>query len=53
MMTLEHTWDRRVEEWHSHVTSGQAFAQVLDRLIRLSSPEPTDACVNLGWRPAS
>ncbi len=48
MMTLEHTWDRRVEEWHSHVTSGQAFAQVLDRLIRLSSPEPTDACVDLG-----
>jgi len=48
MLTLEHTWDRRVDEWHSHVTSGQAFAQVLDRLIRLSSPEPTDACVDLG-----
>ncbi len=48
MLTLEHTWDRRVEEWHSHVTSGQAFAQVLDRLMRLSSPEPTDACVDLG-----
>jgi ubiquinone/menaquinone biosynthesis C-methylase UbiE len=48
MLTLEHTWDRRVEEWHSHVTSGQAFSQVLDRLMRLSSPKPTDACVDLG-----
>jgi ubiquinone/menaquinone biosynthesis C-methylase UbiE len=48
MLTLEHMWDRRVEEWHSHVTSATAFAQVLDRLIDLSSPEPTDACVDLG-----
>jgi ubiquinone/menaquinone biosynthesis C-methylase UbiE len=48
MQALQHTWDRRVDEWHSHVTSGPAFAQVLDRLIRLSSPEPTDACVDLG-----
>jgi ubiquinone/menaquinone biosynthesis C-methylase UbiE len=48
MLTLEHTWDRRVEEWHSHVTSGKAFTQVLDCLMRLSSPEPTDACVDLG-----
>ncbi len=48
MLTLEHTWDRRVEEWHSHVTSGKAFAQVLDRVMRLASPEPTDACIDLG-----
>jgi len=48
MLTLEHMWDRRVEEWHSHVTSGPAFARVLDRLIWLSSPEPTDTCVDLG-----
>ena len=48
MPTLEKKWDRRVEKWHSHVTSTTAFAQVLDRLIRLSSPEPTDACVDLG-----
>ena len=48
MLTLEHSWDRRVEKWHSHVTSAEAFAQVLDRLISLSSPEPTDACVDLG-----
>ncbi len=48
MPTLEKKWDRRVEKWHSHVTSATAFAQVLERLIRLSSPEPTDACVDLG-----
>jgi ubiquinone/menaquinone biosynthesis C-methylase UbiE len=48
MLTLEQSWDSRVEEWHSHVNSGRAFAQVLDRLIGLSSPEPTDACVDLG-----
>jgi len=46
--TLEEKWDRRVEEWHSHVTSAPAFVQVLDCLVRLSSPEPTDACVDLG-----
>jgi ubiquinone/menaquinone biosynthesis C-methylase UbiE len=48
MRTLEREWDRRVEEWHSHVTSGAAFGQVLDQLVRLSSPKPTDACVDLG-----
>jgi len=48
MLTLEQTWDRRVEKWHSHVTSAAAFAQVLDRLICVSSPEPADACVDLG-----
>jgi ubiquinone/menaquinone biosynthesis C-methylase UbiE len=48
MLTLEQTWDRRVGKWHSHVTSAAAFAQVLDRLIDLSSPEPADACVDLG-----
>lgn len=48
MLSLEQKWDRRVENWHAHVTSAAAFAEVLDRLIRLSSPEPTDACVDLG-----
>ena len=48
MPTLERKWDRRVEEWHSHVTSAAAFGQVLDQLIALSSPKPTDACVDLG-----
>ncbi len=47
-MTLERRWDQRVEQWHSHVTSAAAFEQVLRRLIQLSSPKPTDACVDLG-----
>jgi len=48
MPTTERTWDRRVEKWHSHVTSAEAFPKVLDRLIQLSSPKPSDACVDLG-----
>jgi ubiquinone/menaquinone biosynthesis C-methylase UbiE len=48
MLTLEREWDRRVKEWHSHVTSAAAFGQVLDELIRQSGPKPTDACVDLG-----
>jgi ubiquinone/menaquinone biosynthesis C-methylase UbiE len=48
MLTVERTWDRRVEKWHSHVTSAEAFGKVLDRLIQLSSPKLTDACVDLG-----
>jgi ubiquinone/menaquinone biosynthesis C-methylase UbiE len=48
MVTLEQRWDQRVEQWHSHVTSGAAFEQVLRRLIELSSPKSTDACVDLG-----
>lgn len=48
MLAIERTWDRRVEKWHSHVTSAEAFGTVLDRLIRLSSPKPADACVDLG-----
>ena len=48
MPTLEREWDRRVEKWHSHVTSAAAFGQVLDQLIDQSDPKPTDACVDLG-----
>jgi ubiquinone/menaquinone biosynthesis C-methylase UbiE len=48
MLSLERKWDRRVEEWHSHVTSAAAFEQVLDQLVSLSSPKPTDHCVDLG-----
>ena len=29
MLRLEQKWDRRVEGWHSHVTSAAAFEQVL------------------------
>jgi hypothetical protein len=48
MLTAERTWDRRVAEWHSHVTSAEAFEKVPDRLIQLSSSKPADACVDPG-----
>jgi len=48
MLALERKWDKRVHEWHSHVTSGAAFEQVLSRLIAASAPQPGDSCVDLG-----
>jgi ubiquinone/menaquinone biosynthesis C-methylase UbiE len=48
MLTLERKWDRRVEQWHSHVTSAEAFRKVLGGLIQMASPKPADACVDLG-----
>ena len=47
-MSLQRKWDKRVEQWHSHVTSAPAFEKVLDRLLKVSSPQPTDVCVDLG-----
>ena len=47
-MALERQWDRRVEQWHSHVTSAAAFEKVLDRLLDVASPQPADNCVDLG-----
>ena len=48
MLSAERTWDRRVEKWHSHVTSTETFGKMLNRLIQLASPKPSDACVDLG-----
>jgi ubiquinone/menaquinone biosynthesis C-methylase UbiE len=48
MLTLERKWDKRVHEWHSHVTSAAAFEKVLSRLIAVSAPQPADSCVDLG-----
>ena len=45
---LERTWDKRVEKWHSHVTSAAAFEKVLDHLLRLAAPKEADECVDLG-----
>jgi SAM-dependent methyltransferase len=47
-MTLERQWDRRVQQWHSHVNSAAGFEQLLDRLIEVASPQPADSCVDLG-----
>ncbi len=48
MLTLERKWDRRVRQWHSHVTSATAFQQLLDCLMEVASPRPADTCADLG-----
>jgi len=45
---LERQWDKRVQQWHSHVTSAAAFGKVLTRLLEISAPQPADVCVDLG-----
>ena len=45
---LERQWDKRVEQWHSHVTSAAAFEKVLAGLLDMAAPQPADACVDLG-----
>jgi ubiquinone/menaquinone biosynthesis C-methylase UbiE len=45
---LERQWDKRVEQWHSHVTSAAAFEKVLTGLLGMAVPRPADACVDLG-----
>ena len=48
MVTVSQKWDKRVGQWHEHVTSAEAFGKVLDRIIAVSQPEPSDVCVDLG-----
>jgi ubiquinone/menaquinone biosynthesis C-methylase UbiE len=48
VLTLERKWDKRVEQWHSHVTSAAAFEQLLRELIELAAPRLSDSCVDLG-----
>ncbi len=45
---LERQWDKRVEQWHSHVTSAAAFEKVLAGLLDMAAPQPSDVCVDLG-----
>lgn len=47
-MTLERQWDKRVRQWHSHVTSAAAFDRLRRDLIELAAPRPADRCVDLG-----
>jgi len=47
-LTLGRQWDKRVEQWHSHVTSAAAFEHLLRDLIDVASPRPADSCVDLG-----
>ena len=48
MVTVGQKWDKRVGQWHDHVTSAAAFGKVLDRILVLSQPRPSDVCVDLG-----
>lgn len=45
---LERTWDKRVGQWHSHVTSAAAFEKVLGRVLEVARPQLVDTCVDLG-----
>jgi protein-L-isoaspartate O-methyltransferase len=47
-VSLQRSWDKRVEGWDSHVTSAAAFGEVRDRLLRAARPAPGDACADLG-----
>lgn len=47
-MPLGRTWDQRVKQWHTHVTSAPAFDKVRAQVIAMSAPERTDICVDLG-----
>jgi ubiquinone/menaquinone biosynthesis C-methylase UbiE len=47
-LALEREWDKRVEQWHTHVTSAAAFENVLEALLDRASPQPDDDCVDLG-----
>src|SRR5580700_3440996 len=48
MVTLSQKWDKRVGQWHDHVISAAVFGKVLDLILDLSRPQPSDVCVDLG-----
>jgi ubiquinone/menaquinone biosynthesis C-methylase UbiE len=48
IMTAGQIWDKRVRQWHSHVTSSEAFADVLSRILLVAQPQASDVCVDLG-----
>jgi ubiquinone/menaquinone biosynthesis C-methylase UbiE len=48
MVTTSRKWDKRVDQWHEHVTSDAAFEKVRDGILVLSRPRPSDVCVDLG-----
>ena len=46
-MTASQKRDKRVGQWHDHVTSA-AFGKVLDGIVVVSQPQASDVCVDLG-----
>lgn len=47
-MSQERRWTKRVDQWHTHVTSAAGFEKVLDALLRTADPRPEDVAVDLG-----
>jgi ubiquinone/menaquinone biosynthesis C-methylase UbiE len=47
-LSLAQIWDRRVADWHTHVTSAAGFGKVRGRLLATARPGPADDCVDLG-----
>jgi ubiquinone/menaquinone biosynthesis C-methylase UbiE len=47
-LSLVRKWDKRVDGWHDYVTSTVAFEKLLSRMLEVSCPQSTDACVDLG-----
>jgi ubiquinone/menaquinone biosynthesis C-methylase UbiE len=47
-LSLAQEWDKRVGDWHAHVTSAPGFEKVRDQLLAIACPRPADACVDLG-----
>jgi ubiquinone/menaquinone biosynthesis C-methylase UbiE len=47
-LSQEQKWNKRVDQWHSHVTSAEGFENVLDSLLKVASPQAADVCVDLG-----
>ena len=47
-MSQERKWTKRVDQWHSHVTSAAGFEKVLDSLLDVAEPRTADVCVDLG-----
>jgi hypothetical protein len=41
-MTVSQKWDKRVEQWHDHANSAVTFGKVLDRILVLSRPQPSE-----------
>ena len=48
MVTASRKWDKRVGQWHEHVTSAAAFGKVRESILVMSQPRPSDVCVDLG-----
>lgn len=47
-MSQERRWTKRVDQWHTHVTSAAGFEKVLDALLITAAPGPDDVAVDLG-----